>query len=27
VKVGQPHVRIRGVVFHSACARYRRRQV
>jgi hypothetical protein len=25
VKVGEPHVRLQGVVFHSACARYRRR--
>ena len=22
-----PYVRVRGVVFHSACARYRRRRV
>ena len=27
VKVGEPHVRLRGEVFHSACARYRRRRV
>ena len=27
VKVGDPYVRVRGMVFHSACARYRRRRV
>jgi hypothetical protein len=26
VRLGDPHVRLRGVVFHSACARYRRRR-
>jgi hypothetical protein len=26
VKVGEPHVRLQGMVFHSACARYRRRR-
>jgi hypothetical protein len=26
VRLGEPHVRLRGVVFHSACARYRRRK-
>ncbi|HEX4760794.1 MAG TPA: hypothetical protein VH256_08345 [Thermoleophilaceae bacterium] len=25
VKHGDPHVRLKGVVFHSACARYQRR--
>ena len=27
VKAGDPHVRLRGEVFHSTCARYRRRHV
>jgi hypothetical protein len=26
VKVGEPYVRLQGVVFHSACARYTRRR-
>jgi hypothetical protein len=25
VRPGEPHVRLRGLVFHSGCARYRRR--
>ncbi|HEY7630456.1 MAG TPA: hypothetical protein VH817_07145 [Thermoleophilaceae bacterium] len=25
VRAGQPHIRLRGAVFHMACARYRRR--
>jgi hypothetical protein len=25
VKVGEPHIRLRGAVFHLACARYQRR--
>lgn len=24
VKVGEPHVRLQGMVFHSGCARYQR---
>ena len=27
VKVSEPHVRLQGMVFHSACARYKRRQI
>lgn len=27
VRPGEPHVRLQGVVFHSSCARYRRRAV
>jgi translation initiation factor 1 (eIF-1/SUI1) len=27
VKDGEPHVRLQGMVFHSACARYRRRWI
>jgi hypothetical protein len=25
VRAGEPHVRLRGAIFHMACARYRRR--
>ena len=25
VRAGEPHIRLRGAVFHLACARYRRR--
>ncbi|HEY2600024.1 MAG TPA: hypothetical protein VGI67_00605 [Thermoleophilaceae bacterium] len=27
VRAGEPHIRLRGAVFHMACARYRRRQI
>jgi hypothetical protein len=25
VRAGEPHIRLRGAIFHMACARYRRR--